>query len=46
MFIDAVEIREPYIEEFNLEDKYDNVFNMDILDFEEEDFGGYDLIIL
>jgi hypothetical protein len=22
------------------------VFNMDILDFEEEDFGGYDLIIL
>jgi len=40
---DAVEIWEPYIEQFNLKEKYNNVFNVDILNFE---FIYYDIIIM
>ena len=40
---DAVEIWEPYIEEFNLRERYNNVFNVNILDFE---FDYYDIIIM
>lgn len=40
---DAVEIWEPYIEEYKLNDLYDNVFNVNILDFE---FDYYDIIIM
>lgn len=40
---DAVEIFEPYITEYELRKKYNQVFNIDILDFS---FGLYDLIIL
>jgi SAM-dependent methyltransferase len=41
--IDAVEIWEPYIEEFKLKEKYQNLFNIDIMDF---DFDYYDIIIM
>jgi hypothetical protein len=41
--IDCVEIYKPYINEFNLNQYYRNVYNMNILDFE---FDYYDLIIM
>ena len=41
--IDAVEIYEPYIEKYNLRDKYDNVFIGSIVTF---DINDYDFIIL
>jgi len=41
--IDAVEIYKPYIEKYSLNEKYDNVFISDILDF---DISEYDVIIL
>ena len=41
--IDAVEAHAPYIESFNLEKIYDNVYNVDICDFELP--VKYDLII-
>lgn len=41
--IDAVEIFEPYIDTFNLRDKYTKVFNGNILSF---DFSIYDYIIM
>jgi SAM-dependent methyltransferase len=40
---DAVEIWEPYINEYKLTEMYDNVFNINILDFE---FDHYDIIIM
>lgn len=40
---DAVEVWEPYIEEYDLKKLYDNVFNVDILNFE---FDHYDIIIM
>lgn len=40
---DAVEIWKPYIEEYNLLEMYDNVYNTNILDFE---FDYYDIIIM
>ena len=40
---DAVEIWEPYIEQFNLKERYNNVYNVNILDF---DFDYYDIIIM
>ena len=40
---DAVEIWKPYIEEYKLEEIYDNVYNVNILEF---DFDYYDVIIL
>lgn len=36
--IDAVEIYSPYIEQFNLRDKYVNVYNQDILEFNYNDY--------
>ncbi len=41
--IDAVEIYQPYINQYHLRDKYDNVYCADILDF---DISDYDFIIL
>lgn len=41
--IDAVEAFEPYVERFNLKQKYDNIFISDIREFE---FEYYDLIIM
>jgi SAM-dependent methyltransferase len=40
---DAVEIWSPYIQEYNLEQMYDNIYNVNILDFE---FEYYDIIIM
>jgi SAM-dependent methyltransferase len=40
---DAVEVWQPYIEEYKLEEMYDNVYNVNILDFE---FEYYDIIIM
>lgn len=41
--IDGIEIHKPYIEEFNLVEKYNNIYNVNILNF---DYDGYDYIIL
>jgi len=41
--MDALEIWEPYVHQFNLRDKYDNVYVGDILEF---DVAPYDFIIL
>jgi SAM-dependent methyltransferase len=40
---DAVEIWKPYIQEYELESMYDNVYNVNIMDFE---FKYYDIIIM
>lgn len=40
---DAVEVWQPYIDEYKLTEMYDNVFNVNILDFE---FDHYDIIIM
>ena len=41
--IDAVEVYEPYIDQFNLRDKYKNVYNQDILEF---NYNSYNYLIL
>jgi autotransporter strand-loop-strand O-heptosyltransferase len=41
--MDCVEIWEPYVEAYNLKEKYDNVFVGNIMDF---DISNYDYIIL
>lgn len=41
--MDCVEIYEPYVNQFNLKEKYKNVFVSNILDF---DFEYYDVIIM
>lgn len=41
--MDAVEVWAPYVEQFNLRAKYDNVYTVDIRDF---DLQAYDFIIL
>jgi hypothetical protein len=41
--IDAVEVWDPYIQEYDLRSMYDNVYNTNILDFE---FDYYDIIIM
>ena len=41
--MDCIEIWEPYVHEFNLKEKYDNVFIGNIIDF---DISEYDFIIL
>ena len=41
--IDAVEVFAPYVDRFNLRDKYDNVYIANILNF---DVKPYDFIIL
>ncbi len=43
VYIDAIEIFEPYIERFGLHEMYNNVYNMNILAF---DFSPYDYIIM
>lgn len=40
---DAVEVWQPYIDEYKLNSMYDNVYNVNILDF---DFNYYDIIIM
>lgn len=41
--IDGVEIWEPYIHKYKLKEKYNNIFNTNIIDFE---FDYYDIIIM
>jgi hypothetical protein len=41
--MDALEIHDPYINEFDLPSLYNNVYNGDILNF---DYSGYDYIIM
>jgi 2-polyprenyl-3-methyl-5-hydroxy-6-metoxy-1,4-benzoquinol methylase len=41
--IDAVEIWQPYIDEFNLHSKYNNLYKTDVREFKN---FGYDLVIL
>lgn len=41
--IDAIEVFKPYIEKYGLRKKYDSVFNVNVLDW--DDFN-YDLVIL
>ena len=41
--MDAVEVWHPYVDQFNLRAKYDNVYTVDIRDF---DLQGYNFIIL
>jgi len=41
--IDCVEIYKPYIDEYNLKSKYQNVYNCDILGF---DLSKYDVVIM
>lgn len=41
--IDGIEIYQPYIDEFSLREKYNNIYNVDILNF---DYDGYDYIII
>lgn len=40
---DAVEIWEPYVEQYKLKEKYKNVYNINIIDFT---FEWYDIIIM
>ena len=40
---DAVEIHKPYIEQFNIEQFYDKVYNCDAVDFDK--YNEYDIII-
>ena len=41
--MDAVEVWHPYVDQFKLRAKYDNVYTVDIRDF---DLQGYNFIIL
>lgn len=41
--LDGLEIYEPYINQFNLRDKYDNLYLGNIVEF---DFTGYDYLIM
>ena len=43
--LDCVEIYKPYIKEYNLKDKYKEVFNEDILKFDKNLFYEYDFVI-
>ncbi len=44
--IDGVEIYEPYISEFNLEAKYNKLFNCNCLDLSLSTISDYDLIFM
>lgn len=44
--MDAVEIWHPYIEKYNLKDKYDNIWNLDILKMPFEYYDYYDFFIM
>lgn len=43
--IEAVEVWEPYIKNFNLENIYYRVSNVDVREISEEEFGNFDLVI-
>lgn len=43
--VDAVEMWEPYVEEFNLRGIYDEVLVSDVLDLPEEFFADYDAVL-
>lgn len=43
VIVNAVEVWQPYIDQFNLVNRYDKLFNMDVRDM---DNFGYDLVIL
>lgn len=43
--IDAVEVWEPYINEFNLRYVYDDILLADVRDLVEDDFLDYDLVV-
>jgi len=45
-YVEAIEVYEPYIKEFNLDALYEHVYNQDIRDFAKESGPQYDLIIL
>ena len=42
--IDAIEIYEPYIKQFNISDIYNRVLNIDVMEF--EDFDKYQIFLL
>lgn len=44
--MDAIEIWEPYIEKYNLKDKYDNVWNWDVLNMPVSAYEDYDFFIM
>ncbi len=44
--VDGVEIHQPYIQEFELEKKYNKVLNGNCLDISKKMFRGYDLIFM
>ncbi len=44
--MDAIEIWEPYIEKYNLKDKYDKVFNQDVMNMKWYGLREYGLCIL
>lgn len=44
--MDAIEIWEPYIEKYNLKDKYDKVFNQDVMNMKWHGLREYGLCIL
>lgn len=43
--IDGIEAWEPYISQFSLYQKYDQIIRADVLDLAAENFFGYDLVI-
>jgi hypothetical protein len=43
--IDAVEVWEPYIQQFRLEDKYGIIHRQDVRDLHIDHWDGYDLVI-
>lgn len=44
--MDAIEIWEPYIEKYNLKDKYDKVWNWDIMNMPVSSYDDYDFFIM
>lgn len=44
--MDAIEIWEPYIEKYNLKDKYDNVWNWDVMNMPVSSYDDYDFFIM
>lgn len=43
--IEAVEVWEPYIDQFNLRSLYYRVSNVDVREITEEEFGNFDLVV-
>jgi hypothetical protein len=44
--MDAIEIWEPYIEKYNLKDKYDKVLNWDVMNMPVSSYDDYDFFIM